>query len=214
MDVLRRSYPLLLGGLLALAACQSSAQSEPDEPEDEGEAQDESEELPAEEPPPPEETPPGTEDYDGPPLEGSGFGGTIGTHDGFGIGDTIGTSGSGSLPPRQGTPPNLLTSVEASNGALDEEIIRRVLRNERRALALCFESEFASRAVEGEVRVRVLIDASGTTIDVSLTGDTTDHDVVSTCVVDHLADVTYPEPRGGGIVQADLLVGYTDHDAD
>lgn len=150
----------------------------------------------------------GTGDGGGETREGVvGVGGlaTISGHGGGGLAGRDYGKGVGNLQPRRATTPNIVLGVSTVRGALDKEIVRRVIRLHLNEVKYCYEQELARRpSLGGRVVVHFAISASGQVLTSALQSSTMGNATVETCTVQAVRRWQFPQPQGGGLV----LVSY------
>jgi hypothetical protein len=83
-------------------------------------------------------------------------------------------------------------------GELDRSIIRRYIRRKLDAFQACYERGLLSNpALSGTLDVAFVIDGTGHTRDITVTGV---HPDVGSCVTTVVESIKFPSPKGGGIV--------------
>lgn len=143
---------------------------------------------------------------------GAGLGG----RGGFGGGATEGLGGFG--PPGGGKPgfgggrPNAgkkpTAIFKADTGgriilgpALDASLIDGVIKRYYRQIKYCYQKQLQrDPSLGGKVTVKFTIAASGSVSKASVAASTMGNATVDTCVVDRFRKMTFPKPKGGGIV--------------
>ena len=134
-------------------------------------------------------------------VSGSGGGGigvgglgTIGTGGGYGRG----ASRFGVRPPAV---PKVVPGTPMVRGALDKNIIRRVIRRHRNAQRACYEQALAKDpTLAGTVRIKFVIDPNGAVTTAEVVDDTLADDAVGKCVAENAKRWVFPAPKGGGVV--------------
>lgn len=149
--------------------------------------------------------------FDGLGLRGTGPGGGGDSLRSIGIGgvSTLGRStGNSSYGQRDGllrgpkdrsevkiddTPPE-------TNGALDPELVRKVIRAHVSEIRFCYEQQLTSRPdLSGKVRVRFLVGGDGQVARVEIAdGTTLDDSTVNKCIASRVRGWVFPAPKGGG----------------
>lgn len=149
--------------------------------------------------------------YAGLGLKGSGHGGG-GSGETIGIG-AVGTKGRGGGMGGYGTGVGglgtkadrgigLATADAKVMGAIDPELIRRVIREHASQVRYCYEQQLALQPkLEGKVAIRWQIDASGRASATHVeSGETTlASSEVHRCIMDRIVTWAFPKPKGGGI---------------
>lgn len=144
-------------------------------------------------------------------LKGLGGGGgglsgsTIGTG---GIGTRGRASGDGGygkgvhgLGDREDTDIDISEGEPQIRGALDRELIRRVIHRNRSQIRYCYELELQRAPdLHGRVALRFTIAANGSVAQASVRENTTGNAQLAQCLVTRLKNWQFPEPKGGGIV--------------
>jgi TonB family protein len=130
---------------------------------------------------------------------GLGNFGTIGHGGGGGDGQGYGT-GAGTLGGRKNAVPDVQAGVADVQGALDKDIIRRVIRYHQNEIKFCYDQELQkNQNLAGTVAVAFTISGDGNVIVASVVesvGDAT----VDNCIAEVIRRCTFPKPQGGGIV--------------
>ncbi len=86
-------------------------------------------------------------------------------------------------------------------GALEKDAIDQVLEPELAFFRDCYRTELAvSPALAGKVTVKFVIAKDGTVSSSTLKATTVGNPTLDACVVDRVAQLRFPEPRGGGLV--------------
>jgi TonB family protein len=151
----------------------------------------------------------------------AGFGGlgvTVGRHGGGGIVEgslgltRVATKGRHTGDGRYGkghqmedreatTPGEVIPQPPTLYGSLDREIVKRVIRKQRRALKACYEAELQkNRRLSGEVVVKFTISGQGNVISARTESTTLKNAKVESCVNKRIRRFIFPEPNGGGLV--------------
>lgn len=141
-------------------------------------------------------------------LRGSGPGGGGSSLRTFGIGgiETRGKlTGYGTrtgLPagPKDSPPPGFDSTPPETDGSVDPELIRQVIRAHASQIRFCYEERLASRPdLAGKVRVRFLIDGQGHVAQASIAdGSTLDDGPLGACLLSRFRSWLFPAPKGGG----------------
>jgi hypothetical protein len=125
---------------------------------------------------------------------GSGQYGTLGHGSGTGSGYGVG-SGRGGMRGSDRAVPQLRIGNAQVSGDLDKNIIRRYVRRSLHKLTYCYEKQLlVDPKLAGTIQTHFVIDANGTTQDVSANGVNT---AVADCVADVLRAIQYPKPKDG-----------------
>jgi TonB family protein len=134
---------------------------------------------------------------------------TIGPHGPGGPGD--GRDGAASrLVSRRAHAPDIAITPPTVRGALDKEIIRRVVRRHLNQVRYCYEQELArAPTLTGRLAVRFTIAASGEVASSAIDSSTFDSPRVALCVVQAVRRWRFPQPQGGGIVVATYPFTFT-----
>jgi len=144
-------------------------------------------------------------------LKGTGSGGG-GQGETIGIGG-VGTKGRGGGLGGYGTgvgglgrkaerDVSIQTGQVAVLGAIDKELIRRVIQEHASQIRYCYEQELQrDPKLEGKVVIRWIINADGhvTSPQVDGGGTTLASDQVHRCMMDRIQSWEFPKPKGGGI---------------
>jgi TonB family protein len=145
----------------------------------------------------------GTGTSDGGAGVGDGIGlgsiGTIGRGAGTGTGAGYG-SGSGRLdrsPSRVQVQPGETAVV----GALDKDIIRRVVQRHMNRFRYCYERQLVTNPnLQGKVLVRFVISTTGAVSSAQDAGSTLPDEAVKACVLRTYQSMQFPAPSGGIVV--------------
>lgn len=147
-------------------------------------------------------------------LHGAGRGGGGVSERGIGLAN-VGTAGRGgggrggtgygkneaNLGDRNTLQPKIVPGKPAVTGSLDREIIQRVVRQHRREITYCYESELQkNRNLAGRVTVRFTISATGSVVSATTAETSMNNAAVERCINDRIRRWVFPEPKGGGIV--------------
>ena len=136
--------------------------------------------------------------------EGIGLGsiGTLGHGAGAGTGSGAGSGYGrlgGSRPPQNR--PTVTTEATVVTGALDKDIIRRVIRRHVNRFKFCYERELAkSPNLQGKVVIRFVINREGSVTTTQDAGSTMPNASVVACVQRTFASMQFPKPAGAGVV--------------
>lgn len=103
---------------------------------------------------------------------------------------------------REARPPVVEIGTAEVRGQLDREIIQRVVREHRRELTACYESELQRNPdLEGTVSVEWVIAPDGSVAASQVESSTLSSDAVESCITRRIRNWRFPEPRGGGTVR-------------
>jgi hypothetical protein len=137
-------------------------------------------------------------------LFGEGFGGLGEAHGlgggGFGVGaggglGSIGLGGSG------GKKGKVTTGKAKVTGALDKQIIRRIIRAHMGEVRHCYEQGLADDAsLEGRVEIQFTIADTGKVPMAVVKRSTVSDESVGNCIAKAVKRWTFPKPTGGGMV--------------
>ena len=144
-------------------------------------------------------------------LKGTGTGGG-GQGETIGIGG-VGTKGRGGGLGGYGTgvgglgrkaerDVSIQTGQVAVLGAIDKELIRRVIQEHASQIRYCYEQELQrDPRLEGKVVIRWIINGDGHVSSPQVDGGATTlaSDVVHRCMMDRIQSWEFPKPKGGGI---------------
>jgi hypothetical protein len=144
-------------------------------------------------------------------LKGTGTGGG-GAGETIGIG-AVGTkgrggglggygSGVGGLGAKRDRDISVATGETKVLGAIDPELIRKVIRDHAAQVRYCYEQQLAlNPKLEGKVSIRWQINSDGRASSTVLNhADTTlSNDQVAQCIMSRIVTWEFPKPKGGGI---------------
>ena len=140
-------------------------------------------------------------------LAGGGRGGAEG-QEGVGMADvgTTGGAGAGSteadLGEAETVDPEVVPEEPETTGALDREIIQRVVRQHRREITHCYEQRLQRDPnLAGRIEMEWTIAPSGDVVSASVSESTMDDAEVGRCMARRIQQWVFPEPDGGGIVR-------------
>ncbi len=109
--------------------------------------------------------------------------------------------GAGDLGERRARVPKIVPGRPAVQGSLDKEIIRRVVRQHRREIKYCYESQLQkNKNLKGRVVVRFTISATGSVVSAVVKQSNLKNAAVERCMTGKIRRWVFPEPKGGGIV--------------
>ncbi len=118
-----------------------------------------------------------------------------GTGSGYGRGHG---RGIGSRP---STVPRVRQGKATVRGALDRDIIRRIVRSHINEIRYCYERKLVQDpSLAGNVTVNFVINSEGDVTSSKVTSTTIRDRQVSTCVANRVLRWRFPDPAGGGIV--------------
>lgn len=119
-----------------------------------------------------------------------------------GYGHSAGFRGNGAKPP-QVRAGNVMVGV----GAMDKNVIRRVIRQQLPRVRFCYERQLQARpTLSGKVVAQFEISPEGATTNVDVKGLDPS---VSMCIAHALRTVRFPKPRGGGVVKVSYPFVFT-----
>ena len=139
---------------------------------------------------------------------GAATGSAIGGGGGFGIGPSAinrgaanaGRGGVG-IREREERAVAVVPGRSEIQGQLDREVIERVIRQHRREIVSCYETELQRNpGIEGRVTISFVIDPSGQVARSTIGNTTLNNSNVENCITLRVRRWRFPEPRGGGIV--------------
>jgi TonB family protein len=133
---------------------------------------------------------------------GSGHLETIGRWGGAGGGNRPGYGrGLGGLVAHHTTTPDVLVASASVRGALDKEIVRRIIRRHINEVKFCYEEELVKKpALSGRLLVQFMISGTGQVISSVLQSSTMGNAKVESCTVQAVRRWSFPQPQGGGMV--------------
>ncbi|MBW2731975.1 MAG: AgmX/PglI C-terminal domain-containing protein [Deltaproteobacteria bacterium] len=131
---------------------------------------------------------------------GLGTLGTIGKGGGGGSGAGYGR-GAGRLGGRRARAPKVIAGRAQVRGALDKEIIRRIIRRHINEVKYCYQKELASNEkLGGRVIIQFTISPTGQVVVSKVQQSTLKNQKVETCIARAVRRWLFPKPKGGGIV--------------
>lgn len=125
--------------------------------------------------------------------------GTIGTGGGSGVGAGLGSGRTGFGSGRASTPqPQVKLGMPVVQGALDVDIVRRILRSQLGAIRYCYAKEqVQAPKLAGEVRVAFTIAPDGEVVGANVASSTLQNGAVESCVLGRIGTMTFPTPKQG-----------------
>ena len=136
-------------------------------------------------------------------VDGSGIGlGTLGTIGQGGGGSGAGYGrGTGGLRGRRAPAPRVIAGRAQVRGALDKQIIRRIIRRHINEVKYCYQKELQTRpGLDGRVVILFTIAGTGQVVMARVQQSTMKNRNVETCIARAVRRWLFPKPRGGGIV--------------
>lgn len=131
---------------------------------------------------------------------GLGTLGTIGKGGGGGSGAGYGR-GAGRLGGRRAKAPRVIAGRAQVRGALDKEIIRRIIRRNINKIKYCYQKELQGDSkLNGRVIVQFTISPTGQVVVSKVQKSTVGNRKVETCIARAVRRLLFPKPKGGGIV--------------
>ncbi|MBK6849307.1 MAG: TonB family protein [Proteobacteria bacterium] len=131
---------------------------------------------------------------------GLGSLGTIGKGGGGGEGAGYGT-GAARLAGRTASVPVVQAGQAEVRGALDKEIIRRVIRRHINEVKFCYSQALqTNEELGGRVVIEFTIAANGMVVASKVQASTVGNARVDQCIADAVRRWAFPKPKGGGIV--------------
>ncbi len=130
------------------------------------------------------------------------MGNQIGESFGHGALDTVG-------PGRRVKTPRIRTGTAAVRGHLTKEVIRREIRRNINPIRTCYETEWErDHTLRGRVQIRFVITPSGAVSSSTVASSTLGNPAAEQCIAREIADITFPEPEGGGVVIVTYPFGF------
>ncbi len=148
-------------------------------------------------------------------LEGAGRGGAEGAE---GMGHAhVGTGGGGDalrgeadLGDGQTLEPEVIPGEPETTGALDREIIQRVVRQHRREIRHCYQQELQRNPdLAGRVTIEWVISPTGDVVSASVRDTTMNNSTVERCMAQRIQRWKFPEPDGGGVVRVNYPFNFS-----
>lgn len=135
-------------------------------------------------------------------MLGTGALATRGKYGGTGWNDRGYGTGVGTLarrtPPRA---PDIIQGIGSVRGALDKEIIRRIVRRHLNEVRYCYDKALAAHpSLAGRVVVQFTIAPTGRVLVALLQSTTLGAPAVESCMVEAVRRWEFPQPQGGGLV--------------
>jgi TonB family protein len=128
---------------------------------------------------------------------------TIGDGPGWPGGSLAGGAASRLAPRRTHAPEIVVSDRPTVQGALDREIIRRIVRRHVNEVRYCYEQELPrAPTLAGRLAVRFTIAPGGQVAAAVVDSSSIDSARLQSCTLQAVRRWTFPEPQGGGIVIA------------
>ncbi len=141
----------------------------------------------------PEPAPPVAEPEPTPPDAAAGDG-TIG----LGAPGTLGKGAGAARPTRV---PSVVPGTAQVRGALDKELIRRIVRRHINEVTFCYQKELVRKPdLYGRVMIQFTIGGSGNVIASVVQQSTMNNASVDQCIAGAVRRWEFPKPQGGGVV--------------
>jgi TonB family protein len=134
-------------------------------------------------------------------LGGLGTLGRYGAGIGPGNGPGVGYGdGMGKLRTRKTMTPQIMQGVVSSQGVLDKEIIRRIVRRHLNEVKYCYEQALAKQPkLDGRIVMKFTIAGTGQVIASFVQSSTLGSPAVEMCVANAIKRWDFPAPSGGGL---------------
>jgi TonB family protein len=131
---------------------------------------------------------------------GLGTLGVYGTGIGPGNGPGIGYGRGVKLGTRHATTPDVLPGVVTAQGALDKEIIRRIVRRHLNEVKYCYDQALVRQPkLDGRMVAKFTISGTGQVVASFVASSTLGSPGVEMCVANAIKRWEFPAPRGGGL---------------
>lgn len=148
-------------------------------------------------------------------LAGAGRGGAEGA-EGHGRAH-VGTGGGGDaidadadLGDRDTIEPEVIPGEPETQGALDREIIQRVVRQHRREMQHCYQQELQRNPdLAGRITMQWVISPTGDVVTASVQETTMNNQQVERCMARRIQRWSFPEPDGGGVVRVNYPFNFS-----
>ncbi len=99
------------------------------------------------------------------------------------------------------TPSAVVPGPPEVGGSLDEEIIRRVVRQHRRQIAYCYEKELQKdKTLAGRIKVHFTIAPSGDVVSATIGASSMNNRAVESCITNKIRHWAFPAPEQPGLV--------------
>lgn len=140
---------------------------------------------------------------------GAGGIGTGGKGGGGGGGSDHGRN-EGQLEEKASRVPSVVPGNPEITGALDKEIIQRVIRSHRQEIKYCYEQELIkNKNLAGKVIIQFTISSTGSVAAAVKKSSTLNNANVENCISTKIRRWVFPEPKGGGIVRVSYPFVFT-----
>jgi outer membrane biosynthesis protein TonB len=109
--------------------------------------------------------------------------------------------GAGRLGGRHAHAPDVVPGTAQVRGALDKEIIRRIIRRHINEVKFCYEKELAKKPdLYGRVMIQFTISGTGAVVSSIVQSSTMNNSSVEQCIAGAVHRWEFPKPQGGGVV--------------
>jgi hypothetical protein len=103
--------------------------------------------------------------------------------------------------PQSDALPQVIPGKPNVNGALDKQIIRRVILLHRREVSSCYEQGVRQKPdLHGRIKTKFVISGTGKVTSAMISSSTLKDRDVEKCITNKIKRWVFPEPKGGGIV--------------
>ncbi|TVR02491.1 MAG: hypothetical protein EA398_07085 [Deltaproteobacteria bacterium] len=127
-------------------------------------------------------------------------------------GEPTGYGGPGS---GSGTPVDLTIGEVSLLGMGDQQVFRRVILEHRRELRACLEAALQQSEVSsGRFSLIFVVDPEGAVVSAQISESMSELGGAGDCMTTRVRRWLFPEPRGGGIVRATVVIDVTIEDAE
>ncbi len=117
---------------------------------------------------------------------------------------------SADLGDHQALEPELVLEAPVTQGALDREIIQRVVRQHRREIRNCYERQLQRNPdLQGRIVMQWVISGTGAVVSARVEETTMNNSEVEQCMAQRIRRWSFPEPDGGGIVRVNYPFNFS-----
>ncbi|MEX1368308.1 MAG: AgmX/PglI C-terminal domain-containing protein, partial [Nannocystaceae bacterium] len=136
---------------------------------------------------------------------GLGNTGLIGTGSGSGTGSGYGRGAAAGFGGRGARVPQVRQAPAQVSGALDKDIVRRIVRAHSNEVRFCYEQGLQrDPSLRGRVAITWTISGTGQVLGATTKDSTLADASVAACIAKAVDRWTFPKPRGGGVVKVTM----------
>ena len=89
------------------------------------------------------------------------------------------------------------TGFEVSNMSIDRNSVQKVLKRRNRSIQQCYERSLKGEAIEGKIKLTLIIDERGRVVDIKIVEDRLKSADALACILKILKRTKFPKPKDG-----------------